>query len=191
MQNPKEYIGYRITHKTNERYYIGVVKAYMWDGKARARTCPHKGEMPALPRGYMGSGRAILDAILEHGDAAFDREILARFDNLQDAEAWERANVVMNDVDPLSYNINSGGKSGYKMGKKVRAKMSEDKTGEKNPNYGIIPKTAFKSGKDHPQFGRTGKDSHTYGKRGKDSPKYIHGVARTASGRISRAKGAL
>ena len=167
MTNKTEYIGYRITHKTNGRYYIGIVKAYMWNDKCRARTCSHKGDMPALPRGYMGSGHAMREAILEHGEAAFDREILARFDNLQDADAWEKANVVMNDDDPLSYNLQSGGKSGFKVAESTRAKQSEAKKGENSPNYGGgAGKSCFQSGKAHPYFGKFGKDHPRYGKEG-------------------------
>ncbi len=134
MTNQNAYIGYRITHKTSGRYYIGVVKAYMWDNKAHARTCPHKGDMPATPY-YMGSGVAIREAILEHGAEAFDREILARLDNWQQADVWERANVIMQEDDPLSYNINGGGKASFKTGKASREKI----TGKNNPRYGVAP----------------------------------------------------
>ena len=151
------------------------------------------------------------EAIAKHGVEAFERKILARFDNVNDAEAWERANVVMQDDDPLSYNLQSGGKSGFKVGKRCREKHSiagkrnaelgikpPVLIGENNPRFGKPPANAFKHGKDNPQFGKppaksfkSGKDNPNYGKSGKDHPAYNHGVARTASGRISRAKGAV
>ena len=169
MTNTKQWIGYRITK--GNRYYIGVVQALKWDRPVKAYTHPRHGYQPATPY-YMGSGFDLLRAIIKHGVEAFDREILARFDNLQDAEAWEVANVVMQEQDPLSYNLRSGGKSGFKVGKASRAKMKASSVNKTPPVF---------HGRDHPN----------YGKRGKDSPKYIHGVAREPSGRISRAKGAV
>ena len=188
MTDTNEYIGYEITR--GNRYYRGVVKAYKWDIKSKARMHPHlRIMMPAKPY-YMGSGHALDEAIAKHGVKAFEREALARFDNKQDASEWEREHVVMNDVDPLSYNINGGGKSGYKMGKKVRAKMSEDRAGEKHPSYGG-GKGCFPSGKAHPNYGKFGKDHPRYGKegkRGEKHPNYKPDAIRTPSGRISRAK---
>ena len=92
MRNRNEYIGYRITK--GNRYYIGIVKAYKWNIKSKPYICKTHGRMPATPY-YLGSGNDLREAILEHGAEAFDREILARFDNANDADAWERANVVM------------------------------------------------------------------------------------------------
>ncbi len=130
-----EWIGYRITNTINGRYYIGVVKAYNWHKKSVAYTHKRQGFIPAKPRGYMGSGQAIREAIIKHGDAVFERKILARFDNADDADAWEIANVIMQDVDPLSYNLRSGGKRGFKVGKIARAKYSKAKMGIKSPFY--------------------------------------------------------
>ena len=123
MTKHKQYIGYRITNKTNGRYYIGIVDAYIWDRPISERINPFHGKIPATPH-YMGSGKDIRRAVIKHGWQAFEREVLARFSNTTDAEAWEVANAVMNDDDPMSYNLQSGGKRGFKVAKTTRAKLA-------------------------------------------------------------------
>ena len=138
--------------------------------------------MPAKPRGYMGGGQAIREAIIKHGDHSFTREILARFDNFDDADAWERDNVIMQEQDPLSYNLQGGGKAGFKVGKATREKMSKAKKG----------KTGRSLTDEEKEMGRkrmTGENNPIYGLRGKDNPKYNHDAPRYPCGRIKKTKG--
>ncbi len=164
MPDKKQWFGYEITH--GDRYYRGVVKAHRWNIKQKAYVNKLHGNMPSVPY-YLGSGYAIREAVLEHGAEAFERKILATFDNFEDADAWERENVVMQDDDPLSYNINSGGKRGFKLGSRTLERMRLAKLGRVYP-------ASHRAAMSKAQQGNTNAAGGEY-KRGKEARNYKHG----------------
>jgi len=88
------YIIYKISNNINGRYYIG-----------RHATTD-------INDGYMGSGRAITNAINKYGKEAFSKEIIAESFSAEDL--WELEKQIVNEEivsDPLSYNMAYGGKS--------------------------------------------------------------------------------
>jgi hypothetical protein len=89
----KYYIIYKITNLVNNRYYIG------------------RHSTNNLNDGYLGSGKAILNAIKKYGKENFKKEILAETDDSQ--KLWELESQIVNEQvvnDPLSYNMTYGGK---------------------------------------------------------------------------------
>ena len=87
------YIIYKITNKTNGRYYIG------------------RHATKNLDDGYMGSGKGIKNAIDKYGLEHFTKEIIATAETSQ--ELWQLEKDIVNESivkDPLSYNMAYGGK---------------------------------------------------------------------------------
>lgn len=88
------YIIYKITNNINNRYYIGR----------------HSTEN--INDDYMGSGKAIKNAIMKYGKENFTKEIIE--ETISAELLWELENRLVNDEvvkDPLSYNMAHGGKS--------------------------------------------------------------------------------
>ena len=88
------YIIYKIVNQVNGRYYIG------------------RHATKNINDSYMGSGKAILNAIKKYGIESFTKEILAEASSRE--ELWELEKQIVNDQivnDPLSYNMAYGGKS--------------------------------------------------------------------------------
>jgi len=86
------YTIYKITNKTNGKYYIG------------------KHQTKDLNDGYMGSGKLLRRAIKEYGIDNFTKEILFIFDNESDMNAKEKELVVISEE---SYNLCPGGHGGF------------------------------------------------------------------------------
>jgi len=87
------YLIYKITNKINGRYYIG-----------RHRT-------PDINDSYMGSGKAITNAIKKYGVNNFSKKIIA--ESWNESNLWELEKIIVNDEivkDPMSYNMSYGGK---------------------------------------------------------------------------------
>lgn len=96
MQNVvnKRHIIYKIKNLKNGRYYIG------------------RHSTTNINDGYMGSGKAIINAIKKYGEEEFVKEILAETET--SSELWELEKQIVNEYvvsDPLSYNMAFGGKS--------------------------------------------------------------------------------
>jgi hypothetical protein len=88
-----KYIIYKTTNTVDGKYYVGV----------------HNGTKPK----YLGSGKALLNAIQVHGRENFQREILEEFDTEQDAYKREAEIVTEAFVaDRMTYNLGTGGKGG-------------------------------------------------------------------------------
>ena len=88
------YVIYKITNNINGRYYIGRHATKNIDDT------------------YMGSGKAIINAINKYGKDSFSKEILAEAASTE--ELWELEKQIVNETivsDPLSYNMTYGGKS--------------------------------------------------------------------------------
>ena len=88
------YLIYRITNILNGRYYIG------------------RHATKDINDNYMGSGKAIGNAIKKYGKEFFIKEIITEASSTE--ELWELEKQIVNDNvinDPLSYNMSYGGKS--------------------------------------------------------------------------------
>ena len=89
------YLVYRITNTLNGRYYIGAHSTN------------------DINDSYMGSGELIKKAILKYGLSNFKKEILYEARDKREMYEKEKELVVSTYSDPLSYNMNSGGKGGW------------------------------------------------------------------------------
>jgi len=88
-------IVYKITNQVNGKWYIGV----------------HSTE--SLEDGYMGSGKAIKDAIKRYGPSGFKKEILFNFGTKSEAFLKEKELVSFDIVSSReTYNLCEGGKYG-------------------------------------------------------------------------------
>lgn len=88
------YLIYKITNNINGRYYIG------------------RHATKNIHDNYMGSGKAIINAIKKYGEECFTKEIIAEANSAEDL--WDLERQIVNEEvvkDPLSYNMTYGGKS--------------------------------------------------------------------------------
>ena len=109
---------YKITNKTNGKYYIGV----------------HTGNI--FEDVYWGSGTLISQAIEKYGIDNFDREIIAEFNNKMDL--FKAESEIVNEEfinNPITYNLAVGG-TGGNLGTIVNKKISEQMKGENHMYYG-------------------------------------------------------
>ncbi len=86
------YTVYKTVNLVNGKYYIGV----------------HKTDNPYDD--YIGSGKLIKRAIKKYGKDSFHKEIIAIFENKDDAYTLEASLVVICDE---SYNLKHGGEGGF------------------------------------------------------------------------------
>jgi len=106
------YIIYKTINIINGRYYIGKRKTPYADGGS-----------------YLGSGKALKEAIKKYGREAFRKEILHYCSSFEEMNALERQ-IINEDVlaDALSYNMKIGGTGGRGRGfthsKETRDKIS-------------------------------------------------------------------
>lgn len=88
------YTVYKITNKLNEKYYIGV----------------HKTDNPY--DNYMGSGKAIKNAIEKYGVENFTKEILLVTQTKEEAYSLEK-DLTSNYFEESNYNMKQGGVGGF------------------------------------------------------------------------------
>ena len=89
------YIIYKTTNLLNNKFYIG------------------KHQCLTLEDGYLGSGRALKEAVAKYGKENFKREILFIFNNEADMNLKEKELVTLDLVsDPNCYNLTVGGEGG-------------------------------------------------------------------------------
>lgn len=89
------YTVYKTTNILNGKYYIGK----------------HQTDNPL--DSYIGSGKAIQNAIRVHGRNAFVKEVLFDFDTEHEMNCKERELITEEIVnDPMSYNMGVGGEGG-------------------------------------------------------------------------------
>jgi hypothetical protein len=88
------YTVYKITNNLNQKYYIGV----------------HKTDNPN--DGYMGSGKAIKEAIKVHGRENFSKEILFVTEDQEEAYSLEKQ-LTVDFYDRNNYNMRIGGIGGF------------------------------------------------------------------------------
>lgn len=90
----KIYTVYQVTNKINGKYYIGV----------------HYTSNPQ--DGYMGSGKAIKEAIVKYGKENFVKDII--FTTLDKKEAYDKEKSLTEDFsDRDTYNMRIGGVGGF------------------------------------------------------------------------------
>jgi len=124
-----QFLIYRTTNLVNGKFYVGF------------HSTKH------LDDGYLGSGKLIKRAIEKYGPENFEREILAVFDNKEDAEK-EEARIVNEDfvTDSANYNIATGGNVrimpgvnnpfyGKKHTDEAKRRISEAATGRSKPDH--------------------------------------------------------
>ena len=86
------YTVYKITNKTNQKFYIG------------------KHQTNNLNDGYMGSGKLLKAAYKKYGMENFSKEILHVFETEEEMNAKEKELVILHET---SYNLCEGGKGGF------------------------------------------------------------------------------
>lgn len=134
---------------------------------------------------YLGSGRALKDAVEKYGKENFDRKIIDiafSFEQLNRLELFytQLFNVV---ADRKWYNLCYGGGgtngvTGIKRSEETKQKLRESKLGEKNPNFGRIyteeeieDLRRRMSGEGNPMYGKRGELSPNYGKKHSEETK--------------------
>ncbi len=106
------YTIYKTTNTVNNKYYIGK----------------HQTANPMDD--YLGSGKAIVNAIKLHGKDSFVKEILFDFDTEEEMTRKERELITEEIVnDPLSYNLGVGGEGGQHFRGKKHSAESRSKMG--------------------------------------------------------------
>ena len=141
---------YKITNTRNGKAYIGQTI--------------HDAENTRIRDHLRGKGsQPVKDAIEKYGQDVFTYEILHDGIIPEFLDALEIETIAkFNCVDPHGYNQTNGGGSGGKRSEKTKRKMSEAKTGEKNPNYGKTPSAETRrkrseamKGEKNPNYGKT------------------------------------
>lgn len=114
------YTVYKTTNTLNGKYYIGK----------------HQTDNPMDD--YIGSGRAIQNAVKTYGRDAFVKEVLFDFDTEEDMNLKEKELITEDIVnDPMSYNMGIGGEGGphfkgRKHTEETKRKQSESSRGKSN-----------------------------------------------------------
>lgn len=176
---------YKTTNLSNGKIYVG-------------KDCGH-------PSGYLGSGTILKKAIKKYGRENFKKEILETCDlsNINEREKYWIAKL--NARNPkIGYNITAGGDGagfgkdntfyGKKHSDETKRRISEGRTGEKNPFFG-------KFGEDHPWFGHhhsdetceklsiysSGENNPMFGMSGEKSPNFGKHLSDEQKAKISAA----
>ena len=133
---------YKTTNLTNGRIYIGQHKGY-------------------FDSNYLGSGNVLRRALKKHGWLNFKVEEIASAEDKKELDVLEIFYIKKYRKNHYLYNISDGGFGGKvylvhpMLGKKhseeTKKKMSQNRSGDKNPNY----KKPICQGADNPMFGKT------------------------------------
>lgn len=160
-----KYLIYKITNTLNGRYYIG------------------RHATNNINDGYLGSGKAISNAIKKYGKDAFVKEIVA--ESFSKEDLWELEKIIVNiDVvkDPLSYNMAYGGKSyldGLKKYDKEKFFKHQSDAGKKGGPASYSRKSDIEKKKWHSNGGISAANKH---KNNKNHP-FFNGVAASLGGK--------
>jgi len=109
-EDKEKHIIYRTTNKLNGKLYIGVHSTYDYDDD------------------YLGSGKAIMDAIKKYGKENFERKILHVYETREEAllKEAELVNEVFIKSD-TNYNLTIGGSGGIGFASKNITQETKDK----------------------------------------------------------------
>jgi hypothetical protein len=106
------HVVYRIEHLPSKRWYVGVANLPMWNG------------------GYMGSGTKWKKIIRGKPRTDFSREVIAVFENADQAFAYEEKFITQEviDSDPLCCNLKPGGRGARKANYHVSQAEAENRS---------------------------------------------------------------
>ena len=180
---------YKITNTLNGKAYIGQT---VHDAV--------KGRINDHLNGTANGSRLVKRAIEKYGKEAFTYEILHDGIIPGFLDTLEKEVIAkFNCVDPNGYNQTNGGGSGGKRSEKTKRKMSEAKTGEKNPNYGKSPSTETRrkrseamKGEENPNYGKShseeAKRKMSEANKGEKNPNYGKPRSEETRRKISEAQ---
>jgi hypothetical protein len=115
------YTVYKITNNLNGKFYIGV----------------HKTENPNDL--YMGSGRAIKEAIKKHGKENFSKSIILITENKNQAYDLEKK-LTENFVENNNYNMRLGGVGGFTKENAIKGNIKSRENVENSRKGGLKAK---------------------------------------------------
>lgn len=150
---------YKTTNKVNGKFYIG--------------------KQASNSNWYLGSGKALKNAINKYGRENFVKEILEECSSLEELAEREKFWIDKLDAIEKGYNIAEGGNGGRTYGGGVKKENIPWNKGTKGMQKawnkgtkGIMKpnKTTFKPGKEHPFYGMKQSDE-TVKKRVKNNPR--------------------
>jgi hypothetical protein len=127
---------YKITNTLNGKTYIGV----------------HKTDNPN--DSYMGSGRAIKNAIAKHGRENFTKEVLFEYENADDAYEKEKK-LTLDFYLEENYNMKQGGVGGFTKEDSRKGIIALARIGGKASHAQKKGVHSFSS-KEHSEHGRKG-----------------------------------
>lgn len=176
---------YMTTNLINGKQYIGQKKAKEF-----------------LHEKYLGSGKILKQAIETYGRENFKVEMLCECDSKSDLDEKEIYYIQFYNAqsDRHYYNICKGGDAGpggpmfqgHKHSDETRAKMSADRTGSKNSNYGNRWHQSDELKALHSKLS-SGENNGMYGKKQSDATKKLIGEKNRESmkGRIRVTNGEI
>lgn len=108
---------YKTVNLLNGRYYYGI---------RSTNVHPNKDS-------YLGSGKAIKEAIRLYGKEAFKKEVINHYPTRLEA-SWHEQMIVTDELikDSQCYNIRTGGENGYIQSLETRLKIKISNTGKKH-----------------------------------------------------------
>ena len=127
---------YKITCIPNGKIYVGSA-VVMCSGRTygtQGRWIGHKSDAR-----HRDSCRRLNEAIREHGPDAFKVEVIETV-TLDELSAREKHHIeVLNTTDPsVGYNMQSGGRRGFRDSTETRMRKSEAKLGDKHYQWGKV-----------------------------------------------------
>lgn len=112
------YTIYKVTNKTNGKFYIG------------------KHQTTNVDDTYYGSGKAIKEAIQKYGIDSFVKEVLFVFDNEDDMNSKEKELITEEFVNRKdTYNLGIGGEGGAHFKGKTHSTETRNKLSESRKTY--------------------------------------------------------
>ena len=140
MRTENIYSVYVHKNLKNDKYYVGSTKqnpSYRWNNG----------------KGYQRHPKMWKDIQNSDWNKDWLHGILGKFDNKNEALKYEAFLIAMLDSANNGYNSSSYGNSHFKHSEESKKKVSEARTGEKNPMYGKHPSEESKNKMSASKFG--------------------------------------